>query len=329
MQGLRIISGRGLALALGLLFAGPVLADDIRTVLLDPASADGVVVLEDAVRGYEITDYLVPLAEGQTLRVTAEAGDPPAYMNLIAPGQKDVAFFIGASEGDSYEGRTDRTGNYKLRLYQMRSAARRGEVAPYTLRLETEGAPPELSEDHLIVAGLSGRLALREAPEKDAPLITRLGAGLTLDSRGCKDEGGQWWCEVALPQDAGISGWASADYLFPAIAPPDMKQDARVEGGPFHATGAVSCGRRRDALSAQCDFGVVRFGDGNGLVSLTLPDGKATGLLFEEGAPAGLVRLDASAPALPPLSVEQQGDLFRVTIGLYAFEIPEAVIRGG
>jgi hypothetical protein len=46
-----------------------------------------------------------------------------------------VAFFIGSTSGNQFEGVLPESGDYKIRVYMMRSAARRNEVANYRLEM--------------------------------------------------------------------------------------------------------------------------------------------------------------------------------------------------
>ena len=43
--------------------------------------------------------------------------------------------FIGSTSGNQFEGSLPASGDYKLRVYMMRSAARRDEVAKYRLEM--------------------------------------------------------------------------------------------------------------------------------------------------------------------------------------------------
>jgi hypothetical protein len=57
------------------------------------------------------------------------------YFNILEPGETEVAIFVGSSNGNQYEGITSKSGDYKIRVYMMRSAARRNEVAKYRLEV--------------------------------------------------------------------------------------------------------------------------------------------------------------------------------------------------
>nr|WP_321467491.1 hypothetical protein [uncultured Desulfobulbus sp.] len=60
--------------------------------------------------------------------------------NILAPGQNEVAMFNGSLNQNQYEGTLPASGDYKIRVYMMRSAARRNEVAHYRLEMIIDGA---------------------------------------------------------------------------------------------------------------------------------------------------------------------------------------------
>lgn len=84
------------------------------------------------IKGYETMTYLVDLRAGQPLAVTLQTSNPSSYFNVTAPGANQ-ALFIGSTSGPRYQGRAPVSGRYKIDIYLMRNAARRGEAARYTL----------------------------------------------------------------------------------------------------------------------------------------------------------------------------------------------------
>ena len=85
-------------------------------------------------------DYVVRASAGQTLRVT-KSGSPIVYFNVLPPGSNDVAIFVGSTSGNSFTGPLRRTGAYKIRVYQMRATARRGERGAFALSISVTGRP--------------------------------------------------------------------------------------------------------------------------------------------------------------------------------------------
>jgi hypothetical protein len=58
--------------------------------------------------------------------------------NIIAPGRSNEALFVGSSSGNQFEGRLPASGDYKVRAYLMRSAARRDEIANDRLEMSID-----------------------------------------------------------------------------------------------------------------------------------------------------------------------------------------------
>lgn len=107
-----------------------------RVVPVQFAAGTSSATLKGQVRGHEAIDYRLRARAGQTLEVELRASNSSTYFNLIAPDAGDVAVFNSsmAAEGNRYSGVLAQDGEYTVRVYQMRNAARRGN-ANITLRL--------------------------------------------------------------------------------------------------------------------------------------------------------------------------------------------------
>ncbi len=121
--------------------ASALAADDIRIerVSFDPGGS-GITVTGE-VSGYEIVDYLVGARAGQTMTVTFDTDNASSYFNVIPPDEDTVAVFNGSTAGKEFSAVLDLDGDWKIRVYQMRSAARRNEVARYQLSIAVTGSP--------------------------------------------------------------------------------------------------------------------------------------------------------------------------------------------
>jgi hypothetical protein len=117
------------------LASAPVQARDIRTeqVRFEPGANSAVV--EGAITGYETVDYVLRASQGQYMNVSMATDNGANYFNILAPGETDVAMFNGSFNDNQYEGILPESGPYKVRVYMMRSAARRDEVANYRLEM--------------------------------------------------------------------------------------------------------------------------------------------------------------------------------------------------
>ena len=99
--------------------------------------ADGAVI-KNTIKGYEIVDYLLGARAGQTMRVTLKTDNGANYFNVLPPGSS-AAIAIGANLGNEWSGTLPVDGDYTVRVYLMRSAARRNETANYTLSVGITG----------------------------------------------------------------------------------------------------------------------------------------------------------------------------------------------
>lgn len=112
----------------------------IRTqrVQFKPGATSATV--QGSIRGYQIVDYVLNARQGQYMNVSMATNNNASYFNILAPGETEVAMFNGSINGNQYEGTLPRSGDYRIRVYMMRSAARRNEVANYRLEMIIGGA---------------------------------------------------------------------------------------------------------------------------------------------------------------------------------------------
>jgi hypothetical protein len=115
--------------------ASLVLADDIRTERVQFHKGASSATVEGSIKGYEGVDYVLGAKAGQSMNVSMATDNGANYFNIIAPGKQDEAMFIGSTSGNQFEGTLPASGDYEVRVYLMRSAARRDEVANYRLEM--------------------------------------------------------------------------------------------------------------------------------------------------------------------------------------------------
>jgi len=139
-----------LVLSCGLLatagIATSAVAGDIRTERVHFPKGEIGTTIKGRIRGDQTVDYKVRVRAGQSLSVGLNTDNSANYFNVMAPGEQDVAFFIGSNDGNNYTGEARDSGNYTVRVYLMRSAARRGERARYTLDIVAVAAGDVPSE---------------------------------------------------------------------------------------------------------------------------------------------------------------------------------------
>jgi hypothetical protein len=115
-------------------------ANDIRTERVHFKKGANSAMVEASIKGYETVDYVLGAHAGQYMNVSLATKHGATYFNILAPGENEVAMFNGSVSQNQYEGSLPASGDYKMRVYMMRSAARRNEVAHYRLEMVVDGA---------------------------------------------------------------------------------------------------------------------------------------------------------------------------------------------
>jgi len=124
--------------AITLLLAAPAAAQQQTDVVFAPGRH--TVTLTGAIKGDADHGYLVAARAGQLLTVDFKPTNGSAYINVIAPDSTGEALFVGSSGGNHFAAPVPADGSYRVLVYLMRNAARRNEVARYTLRIDLRDA---------------------------------------------------------------------------------------------------------------------------------------------------------------------------------------------
>jgi len=136
--------------ALGAVAVAQVASIRKETVRFAKGAAEATIA--GRLQGDQTIDYLVGASAGQTLAVALKKTNPQTYFNVLPPGSEDVAMHVG-QDGGAYTGVLPDDGNYVVRVYLMRAAARRNEKSDYTLTVGVTGtalAPLAASKDALV-----------------------------------------------------------------------------------------------------------------------------------------------------------------------------------
>lgn len=89
--------------------------------------------VKGTVRGYVYRDYLVGVSAGQGIDISLDASEPSTVFSIVTPEGGDL---LEASETTSYHGTLITSGDYRVRVLMVSSAARRkGSVSNYTLKI--------------------------------------------------------------------------------------------------------------------------------------------------------------------------------------------------
>ena len=148
-----IVAATGVAVTFAQALAGTAAADaGIRQEKVQFAKGASSAVIKGQIKGDTTVDYVVSAAAGQTLSVKLQKSNAQNYFNVMPPGSTGSAMFVGDS-GTNYSGMLPTDGDYVVRVYLMRPAARRGESSNYTLTVGVTGkplAPLSAAKDALI-----------------------------------------------------------------------------------------------------------------------------------------------------------------------------------
>ena len=123
--------------ALLLALGGGVLTarEDIKVERISFERGMNSAIIESSITGYGVIDYVLGARRGQYMNVSMVTDNGANYFNILAPIEDQVAMFNGSINGNQYEGILPESGNYTVRVYMMRSAARRNETANYRLEM--------------------------------------------------------------------------------------------------------------------------------------------------------------------------------------------------
>ncbi len=324
----RLILGAGAALSM-LLAVGAASAQSVRTERLVPEGLASLQLIEGSITGYELVDYVIGAEQSQILSVDLQSSNAASYFNILPAGSEE-AIFIGSAAGNVADVPAPAAGEYVIRVYLMRSAARRNETADYVLGVSL--GRPEFADalsggpDFWEVSGVGEGEALniRGGPSTRYPVIAPVNHGRVLQNQGCRLTGEQRWCQIRVT-GSGVTGWVAGRFLVETAPPrqPAVSEDGPVGNGvPFDATGTVDCATAADQPMRQCPFGVVRQGVGNAGVWISLGGGIERQILFEGGVPVATSPADA-------LSFEKSDGSYDIRVGGERYEIPEAIVYGG
>lgn len=91
--------------------------------------------IQGQIQGYEAVDYILRANGGQSISVILKSDNSQNYFNVIPPGEES-AIFIGSTSGNRFQGNLPKDGDYTIRVYLMRAAARREETANYSIDVQ-------------------------------------------------------------------------------------------------------------------------------------------------------------------------------------------------
>ncbi len=210
-------------------FPGVSDAQSIRTERVSFAPGTSGSTIQTRLVGDGIVDYVLNVRGGQRMVVDMSTTNPGAYFN-VQPAGNPEAIHIGSVAGNHFDGTLPTGGDWVVRVFLIRAAARRGEVADVTLSLHVGGAGQTAhasdfadgdagGPDYWQVSGVSGsHLNVRGGPGTSHQVIARVVNGQVFRNLGCRTSGGDRWCHVASGNGL-LSGWVAGRYLRESGAP--------------------------------------------------------------------------------------------------------------
>lgn len=123
---------------LTVLAAASALGQGIRQERVSFKAGTSSATITGSLKGDQTVDYLLGARAGQTMRVNLKTSNGACYFNVLPPGS-EAAIAIGANLGNQWSGTLPTNGDYRIRVFLMRSAARRHETANYTFSVGISG----------------------------------------------------------------------------------------------------------------------------------------------------------------------------------------------
>ena len=106
--------------------------DRVERVRFAPGTSARTV--QGRVRGYQTVTYVVGARAGQVMDLRMEARSRFLYV-LVRPPGSDENIHDGAAQGNDGRVRLPASGDYRVRVFLFRNAARRNETGDYRLRI--------------------------------------------------------------------------------------------------------------------------------------------------------------------------------------------------
>ncbi len=328
-------------IALFAILSTTAFADDVKRERVKFQAGASEATLKASIKGYDSYEYTLGAKAGQVMTISFKSDNASNYFNVMPPGGGE-ALFVGSSAADpnSFTGTLPADGDYVVQVYLMRNAARRDEVANYTITIgigaATGATPPEgdfadsLSggPDFWVVSGVAANdeLNIRKGASAKDAVVGRVPNGAILRNKGCRLVDGQRWCAVEDRNDPALAGWVAGRFLREAgaEAQDNASSDALVPGTNYNATGRIPCTLDGQPDVKDCAFGVSRGAPGVATVFITVPNGFVRVLGFDNGkvAPQSAVT-DFSSRR------DQDNTIVKVNGQDELYVIPDAVIFGG
>ncbi len=111
-------------------------ADGIKTQQVQFKKGESGATINGTIQGSQTLDYKLTANKGQSM-VVILTGKP--YFNILPPGSKGEAIFIGSRDGNNFEATLPAKGTYTIRVYQMGAAESSKAKTPFKLEVGISG----------------------------------------------------------------------------------------------------------------------------------------------------------------------------------------------
>lgn len=95
-------------------------AQSVKKQVVKFAHGKSSTAVKGTLKADDAVDYVVSAKAGQTLKVSLKANSGRDYFNILEPGSNDEAIYNSSINGNSYTGKLEQTGDYKIRVYNMK-----------------------------------------------------------------------------------------------------------------------------------------------------------------------------------------------------------------
>ncbi len=112
--------------------------DAERRVRVTFAEGKATRSFEDRISDFEAVSYVIPLRQGQSLHVVLATNNASNCFDIHAPNRPKPVY-VGGDSGTDYKLLVQAPGDYIVRVFLLRLAARDGQSADYTLELTVTG----------------------------------------------------------------------------------------------------------------------------------------------------------------------------------------------
>ncbi|MEO6104420.1 MAG: hypothetical protein ABIP44_12410 [Pseudoxanthomonas sp.] len=126
---------RGLLTALIVAVAVPAIPQEAGTMVRVTFDGDhGSRTFENAIDGFNDVSYVVAMRAGQSLQVSLGSNNISNCFDLYAPGATKPSY-IGGDSGSTHRMLAKTAGDYVVKVFLLRLAARDNQSAQYSLEL--------------------------------------------------------------------------------------------------------------------------------------------------------------------------------------------------